>query len=290
MSNRALGIVVVVLAALGVFWWSAFTVSETQLAIRFTFKEITRADYEPGLHFMMPFWIDSVEKYPKMVLTESFQGEQFLTNENKQLDVAFFIKWRISDVTHYRLTTGGLRETAHARLGDIVRDGIKRAAQRRSLEQFVAAERSELMGDMLASAAKSVDQLGIQIVDVRMQRVELPEGVVGSVYERMRQDYRALAAGYRAEGDESAQRVKATADRERTEILADAQRQALQLRGEGDALATDIYAKAYTRNPEFYSFYRSLEAYRNSLGRDSDVMVLAPDSEFFKYLKSPNGK
>jgi membrane protease subunit HflC len=290
MSNRALGIVVVVAAALGVFLWSAFTVSETQLAIRFTFKEITRADYKPGLHFMMPFWIDTVEKYPKLVLTESYTGEQFLTNENKQLDVAFFIKWRISDVTRYRLTTGGLRETARARLGDIVRDGIKRAAQKRSLEQFVAAERAELMGDMLGSAAKSVEQLGIQVIDVRMQRVELPEVVVGSVYERMRQDYRALAAGYRAEGDEIAQRTKAEADRDRTTILADATRQSLGLRGEGDALATDIYSKAYGRNPEFYSFYRSLEAYRNSLGRETDVLVLAPDSEFFRYLKNPSGK
>lgn len=290
MSNRAVGMVVVILAALGTFWWSAFTVSETQLAIRFTFKEITDASYDPGLHFMTPFWVDTVEKYPKMVLTESFDHEQFLTNENKQLDVAFYIKWRISDVTRYRLSTGGLRDTARLRLGDIVRDGIKRAAQKRSLEQFVAAERSELMGDMLASASKSVDQLGILIVDVRMQRVELPEAVVGSVYERMRQDYRALAAGYRAEGDEKAQSVKATADRDRTEILADAQRQALQLRGQGDALATDIYSKAYSKNPEFYSFYRSLEAYRTALGRESDVLVLAPDSEFFKYLKSPNGK
>ena len=290
MTNRSIGIVVAIGAALGLLWWSAFTVGETQLAIRLRLGQITRADYQPGLHFMVPFWVDAVEKYPKMVLTESYSGEQFLTNENKQLDVSFYIKWRIADVTRYRLSTGGLRDTARARLGDIVRDGIKRAAQRRSLEQFVAAERSELMGDMLSSAARSVDQLGIQIIDVRMQRVELPEAVVGSVYERMRQDYRALAAQYRAEGDEIGQRTRAEADRDRTEILAEAMRQAQQLRGEGDALATDIYAKAYTRNPEFYSFYRSLEAYRNSLGRDSDVLVLSPDSEFFKYLNHPAGK
>ena len=287
MSNRALGIVVSIGAALGLLWWSAFTVSETQLAIKLTFGEITRADYKPGLHFMTPFWIDAVEKYPKMILTETFAGEQFLTNENKQLDVTFYIKWRISDVTRYRLATGGLRDIARMRLGDIVRDGIKRAAQKRSLEQFVAAERSELMGDMLSSAASSVEQLGIQVVDVRMQRVELPEVVISSVYERMRQDYRALAAQYRAEGDEIGQRTRAEAERDRTEILADARRQAQQIRGEADAQATDIYAKAYSRNPEFYAFYRSLEAYRNSLGRESDVMVLAPDSEFFKYLKSP---
>jgi membrane protease subunit HflC len=289
MTNRALAIIVSIGAALGLVWWSSFTVSETQLAIKLTFKEITRADYQPGLHFMVPM-VDSVEKYPKMLLSESYTGEQFLTNENKQLDVAFYIKWRIQDVTRYRLTTGGLRDIARQRLGDIVRDGIKRAAQKRSLEQFVAAQRSELMGDMLASASKSVEQLGILIVDVRMQRVELPEVVISSVYERMRQDYRALAAGYRAEGDEIAQRTRAEADRDRVEILADAQRQAQQLRGEGDALATDIFAKAYTRNAEFYSFYRSLEAYRNSLGRDGDVLVLAPDGEFFKYLKNPNGK
>lgn len=289
MNNRSLAIIVSIGAALGLLYWSAFTVSETQLAIKLTFKEITRADYKPGLHFMVPL-VDTVEKYPKMLLSESYTGEQFLTNENKQLDVAFYIKWRISDVTRYRLTTGGLRNIARERLGDIVRDGIKRAAQKRSLEQFVAAERSELMGDMLASASKSVEQLGITLIDVRMQRVELPEVVISSVYERMRQDYRALAAGYRAEGDEIAQRTRAEADRDRVEILADAQRQAQQLRGEGDALATDIYAKAYTRNPEFYSFYRSLEAYRNSLGRDGDVLVLAPDGEFFKYLKNPNGK
>ncbi|HZF17627.1 MAG TPA: protease modulator HflC [Steroidobacteraceae bacterium] len=290
MSNRALAIIVAAAAALGLVWWSAFTVSETQLAIKLTFKEIVRADYQPGLHFMTPFWIDSVEKYPKMILTESFNGEQFLTNENKQLDVAFYIKWRISDVTKYRLTTGGQREIAKLRLGDIVRDGIKRAAQRRSLEQFVAAERSELMDDMLTGARTSVQQLGITIVDVRMQRVELPDVVISSVYERMRQDYRALAARYRAEGEEIAQRTRAEAERDRVEILAEATRQAQQLRGEGDALATDIYSKAYTKNPEFYSFYRSLEAYRNALGRENDVMVLAPDSEFFKYLKNSSGK
>ena len=289
MNNRSLAVVVSIGAALGLLYWAAFTVSETQLALKLTFKEITRADYQTGLHFMVPL-VDTVEKYPKMLLSESYTGEQFLTNENKQLDVAFYIKWRISDVTRYRLTTGGLREIARQRLGDIVRDGIKRAAQKRSLEQFVAAERSELMGDMLASASKSVEMLGITLIDVRMQRVELPEVVISSVYERMRQDYRALAAGYRAEGDEIAQRTRAEADRDRVEILADAQRQAQQLRGEGDALATDIYAKAYTRNPEFYSFYRSLEAYRNSLGREGDVLVLAPDGEFFKYLKNPNGK
>jgi len=290
MSNRAIGILVAIGAVLWLLWQSVFTVSETQLAIRLRLGQIERADYRPGLHFMMPLWIDAVEKYPKMVLTESYSGEQFLTNENKQLDVSFYIKWRIDDVTRYRLSTGGLRDTARARLGDIVRDGIKRAAQRRSLEQFVAAERAELMGDMLASASRSVEQLGIQIIDVRMQRVELPEAVIASVYERMRQDYRALAAQYRAEGDEIGQRTRAEADRDRTEILADATRQAQQLRGEGDALAADIYAKAYTRNPEFFSFYRSLEAYRHSLGKDSDVLVLSPDSEFFKYLNRPAGK
>jgi membrane protease subunit HflC len=290
MTNRGIGILVAIGAVLWLAWQSVFTVSETQLALRLRLGQIARADYQPGLHFMMPLWIDTVEKYPKMVLTESYNGEQFLTNENKQLDVSFYIKWRIDDVTRYRLATGGLRDIARARLGDIVRDGIKRAAQRRSLEQFVAAERSELMGDMLASAAKSVEQLGIQIIDVRMQRVELPEVVIASVYERMRQDYRALAAQYRAEGDEIGQRTRAEADRDRTEILADATRQAQQLRGEGDAQATDIYAKAYTRNPEFFSFYRSLEAYRHSLGKDSDVLVLSPDSEFFKYLNRPAGK
>jgi membrane protease subunit HflC len=248
-----------------------------------------RADYAPGLHFKLPFW-NSVRKFERRVLTNNYPAEQFLTSEGKILNVDFYVKWRIADVGRYYVATGGNEEAAAGRLAENVKDGLKGVIAKRTIQQVVAAERSEFIGDILNFAGKSVDQLGIALVDVRVKRIDLPDEVSGSVYDRMRQDFARQAAQLRSEGEEQAIRIRAEADRSRTELTANAQRDAEKIRGEGDAKAAEIYARAYQRNPEFYAFYRSMQAYRRSLGRDGDVMVLAPDSEFFKYMKQPGGR
>ena len=285
MGNRsylavfALGALVLLLSM------AAFTVRETELAIKFRFGEIVRADYQPGLHFMVPF-VNNVRKFDRRILTEDYPAEQFLTSEGKILRIDFFVKWRIADVSRYYLSTaGGTEEVANRRLGEIVKDGIKGVIARRTIQQVVAAERSEFLGEMLKIAGSNVSELGITLVDVRVKSIDLPEEVSESVFNRMRQDFARQAAQLRAEGrrcpSRRARRPSASAPRSsptrtgRAEII----------RGEGDAAAADIYARAYGRNPEFYSFYRGLQAYRRSLGKQSDVLVITPDGEFFKYLK-----
>jgi membrane protease subunit HflC len=266
---------------------SAFTVRETELALKFEIGKIVRSDYKPGLHFLVPF-LNNVRKFDKRILTEDYPSEQFLTSEGKILKINFFVKWRIDDVgRYYTSTAGGSEEVANRRLGEIVKDGIKSVIARRTIQQVVAAERSEFLGEVLKIAGANVGALGIALVDVRVKSIELPEEVSDSVFRRMSQDFARQAAQLRAEGSAVSERTRAEADRQRTEILADAYRQAEMIRGEGDAQAADIYARAYGRNPEFYSFYRSMQAYRKSLGKQGDVLVVAPDGEFFKYLKEP---
>jgi membrane protease subunit HflC len=285
MSGRGYLPLILVGAAILLFSMAAFTVRETELALKFRFGEIVRSDYQPGLHFLTPF-VNNVVKFDKRILTEDYPAEQFLTSEGKILRINFFVKWRISDVSRfYQSTAGGSEEVANRRLGEIVKDGIKGVIARRTIQQVVAADRSEFLGEVLKIAGANVNNLGIALVDVRVKTIELPEEVSESVFNRMRQDFARQAAQLRAEGSAVSERTRAEADRQRTEILADAYRQAEIIRGEGDAAAADIYAKAYGRNPEFYSFYRGLQAYRRSLGKQGDVLVIAPDGEFFKYLK-----
>lgn len=287
MSNRGLmplllaGFVVLLLSM------SAFTVRETELAIKMEIGRIVQSNYQPGLHFLVPF-LNNVRKFDKRILTEDYPSEQFLTSEGKILKINFFVKWRIEDVARYYTSTQeGSEEVANRRLGEIVKDGIKSVIARRTIQQVVAAERSEFLGEVLKIAGANVGSLGIALVDVRVKSIELPEEVSDSVYRRMSQDFAQQAAQLRAEGSAVSERTRAEADRQRTEILADAYRQAEITRGEGDAVAADIYAKAYGRNPEFYSFYRGMQAYRKSLGKPGDVLVIAPDGQFFKYLKEP---
>jgi modulator of FtsH protease HflC len=264
---------------------SAFTVRETELAVKFRFGEIVRADYEPGLHFLTPF-VNNVRKFDKRILTEDYPAESFLTSEGKILRINFFVKWRISDIgRYYTATSGGSEDVANRRLGEIVKDGIKGVIARRTIQQVVAAERSEFLGDVLKVAGANVGNLGIALVDVRVKSIALPDEVSESVFNRMSQDFARQAAQLRAEGSAVSEQTRAEADRQRTETLANAYRQAEMIKGEGDAAAADIYAKAYGKNPEFYAFYRGMQAYRKSLGKRGDVLVLAPDGEFFKYLK-----
>lgn len=285
MSNRSyLAVILIGFVAL-VLSMAAFTVRQTELAIKFRFGEIVRADYAPGLHFMMPF-VNNVRKFDKRILTEDYPAEQFLTSEGKILRINFFVKWRITDVSrYYTSTAGGSEEVAARRLGEIVKDGLKGVIARRTIQQVVAAERTEFLGEVLKIAGDNVGGLGMTMIDVRVKSIELPEEVSESVFNRMRQDFARQAAQLRAEGSAVSEQTRAEADRQRTEILANAYRQAEIVKGEGDATAADIYARAYGRDPEFYSFFRGLQAYRKSLGKQGDVMVLAPEGEFFKYLK-----
>jgi len=283
MANRGLIVLIVIGVALLAGSMCTFTVRETELAIKSQFGEILRADYSPGLHFKVPL-MHNVRKFERRIITNNYPSEQFLTSEGKILRIDFYIKWRIDDVSRYFLATRGDEEIAAVRLGSIVKDGIKGVIARRTIQQVVAAERAEFTGEILKITQNPTEGLGLELVDVRVKKIDLPDEVSDSVFLRMRQDFDRQAKELRAFGAESAEKLRAEADRQRTEILAQADREAQIIRGEGDAAAADIYARAYQRNAEFYSFYRSLEAYRESLGTQNDVLVISPDSDFFKYL------
>ncbi|MCS6946345.1 MAG: protease modulator HflC [Steroidobacteraceae bacterium] len=288
MSARASQLFVVAVALIVVTSQSLFTVNETQWALRTRFREIIQSDYPPGLFVKLPF-LDSITRFDRRVLTLNYQNENFLTSENRGVLVTFYVKFRIKDPAQYYRSTGGNEQTAGQRVGDIVKDGIKNAVAQRTLEQIVTAERAAFTGDMFERASATLTQLGIELVDVRVQTIDLPEDVAARVYDSMKQSFERLAKQQRGEGEKDSLRIRADADRRRIEILADAQRESLRLRGEGDAAAAEIYNRAYTRNPEFYAFYRSLQAYKNTLGKEGDILVVTPDSEFFKYLNSPSG-
>jgi modulator of FtsH protease HflC len=285
MSTRVLLIVLGAAIVLAGAFGSLFTVSETELAIRTEFGAIVGTAYAPGLHLKWPW--DQVVKFDRRILTRRPPVESFLTNDNRALAVDFYIKWRVKDATLYYEATGGDEASAGDRVSDIVTDGIKSVVAQRTLEQIVTAERAAVTSDMFGGASRKISGLGIQLIDVRVQRIDLPDEVADRVYDKMKQDFAKIANRLRAEGDSTALSIRAGADRERTEIVADAQRDALRVKGAADAQAADIYARAYTSNPDFYAFYRSLQAYERSLGQPNDVLVLSPDSEFFKYLKDP---
>lgn len=260
-----------------------FKVEETQHALLFQFGEIVKSDFEPGLHFKVPV-INEVRKYDDRVLTLENRAEEFLTGEKKVVEVDFFVKWRIADVREYYRSTQGDEEIAKARLLAILKDGLRGEFARRTVKEVVSAERAEIMSATTKNAADAAKQLGLEIVDVRVKRIELPDSVLDSVFNRMRTERERTAKQFRAEGAEQAERIRADADRERTVLLANAYRDAQRIRGDGDAQAAAIFARAYGKDPEFYSFHRSLEAYRRSLGTGQDILVLEPDSEFFRYF------
>jgi membrane protease subunit HflC len=287
MSQRNLLIFVTVVLIAIAASASLFTVPVTEYAIKFKFKEIVTSDYEPGLHFKMPL-IENVRKFPKQVLTLNYPKEKFLTSEGKILYMDFFMKWQIEDINRFYQATAGDEAIAAGRLGEIVKDGLKGLIAQHTLQQVV--QRAEFMEELRAKSRPSTAQLGIKLVDVRVKRIDLPDEVGESVYSRMKQDFAQQAAKLRAEGTEDKTRLQAEADRQRTEIIAEGNRQSQIIQGEGDAIAAETYAKAYSRNPEFYAFFRSLQAYRESIGKENDVLVIAPDSDFFKYLKQPNAR
>lgn len=280
---RGFGIVIAVVIT-GILLSSFFIVDERQLALRFKFGEIVQAGYDPGLHWKLPAPFNNIVKYEDRILTTDNRPERFLTGELKYVEVDFFIKWRIIDAEQFYLAFKGVEQAAQDRLLEIVTDGMKDEFANRTIQEVVSAERSELMDRMLVESQRVASNFGVDIVDVRVKRIDLPGEVSGSVYDRMRQERGRTAAKLRAEGEQSSEEIRANAERQRTILLAEAYRDAERLRGEGDARAAEIYANAYEKNPEFYAFYRSMQAYRNALGQGDDILVLRPDSEFFKYL------
>jgi membrane protease subunit HflC len=288
MPIRGFPLLILVAALVLVTMTSMFTVPQQELAIRTQFGAIKGGTYPPGLHFKFPW--DQVVKFERRILSQTYQGETFLTNDNRAVVVDFYIKWQVNDASLYFQSTGGREELASERIAEIVKDGIKSVVAQRPLEEIVTSERAAVTGEMLKAANDNADGLGIRLIDVRVQRIDLPEDVSTRVYESMKQNFAKTASRLRAEGSKAAVTIRAQAERKRTEIIANAERDALEVRGKADATATATYAKSYSKYPEFYAFYRSLQAYERSLGKEGDILVVSPEGEFFKYLKDPGGK
>lgn len=267
-----------------------FVVNETQRAVVLKFGEVVRPDVEPGIHWKIPF-VHTVRRFDGRILTMDARAERYLTLEKKALMVDAFAKWRIIDVRKYYTATQGEEARAHALLGQRINDGLRNEIGRRDMHEVVSGERDQLMETLtreLNGVAKS--ELGVEVVDIRVKRIDLPAEVSPKVYERMKSEREREAREHRSRGQELAEGIRASADRERTIIQSEAYRDAERLRGEGDAVAAQVYADAYNRNPEFYAFWRSLSAYENSFRNKSDVLLVSPDSEFFKYMGSQSGK
>jgi membrane protease subunit HflC len=288
MANIRLGLVVLALVVIGIVM-SVFYVDQRELAIKFRFGEIVASELAPGLHFKIPI-VNNVQFFPRRIQTITNPQELFLTREKKNLFVDFFIKWRINNVADYYRATRGEQLVSSQRLLEMVKDGIRAEFAKRTVPEVVTAERRELMAEVLSKATSSAAQLGIDVVDVRVKRIEFSEDVSESVFNRMRQERARTAAELRAEGAELAEQIRADADRQRTVILAEAYRDAEIVRGQGDARSAEIYAGAFEKNAEFYRFYRSIEAYRNSIGTENDILVLDSSGDFFQYLHEPRPK
>ena len=274
---------------------SLFAVKEGERAIVIQFGKVQRDDatgetrvFEPGLHFKLPF-IDSVRHLDARIQTLDGSPDRFVTSEKKDLIVDSYVKWRIEDFARYYLSTGGNKLQAEALLKQKVNNGLRSEFGTRTIAQIVSGERSALMNQAMEQASTSSDELGIEIVDVRVKQINLPTEVSNSIFQRMRAERAAVAREHRSEGQEQAEVIKANIDAKVTVMLADAERNARQLRGEGDAIAAQIYADAYSKNADFYSFLRSMDAYKQSFNSKQDVMVIAPDSDFFKYMNKSNG-
>ena len=272
-----------------VIWASVFTVDERQRVILFKFGEIIRSDYEPGLQWKIPL-INNVKKFDDRILTIDQKPERFLTLEKKDLIVDSYVKWRIADVVQYYKTTQGDEITAGNLLYQNINNGLRDEFGKRTVQEVIAGDRTDIMGIMTAQASDVADKLGVEVIDVRIKKIDWPSNVTDSVYRRMRAERERVARDFRSKGAETAERIRADADRQSSVILAEAYRDSEIVRGEGDAKATDIYAKAYSKDREFYKFSRSLSAYQENFSNRGDVILLQPDSEYFKYFKQSQGK
>lgn len=289
MSNRLIGVVVVAALLLIIIMSSLFVVDQRRLAIVFQLGEIKEVIDTPGLKAKFPL-IQNVMFFDKRILTiDTPEPERFLTAEKKNVLVDHFVKWRIIDPKLYYESVSGDETRARTRLLQTVNSGLREEFGRRTVHDVVSGERDVIMERMRNRADQDARQIGVQVLDVRLKRVELPTDVSGSVYQRMEAERKRVANELRSQGAAISEQIRADADRQQEVILAEAYREAQKVQGEGDARATAIYAEAYSQDPEFYSFYRSLEAYRSSFANKGDVMVVDPSSDFFKFLKNPSG-
>ena len=260
-----------------------FTVSETEKAIKFRLGEIVKNDYEPGLHFKLPF-INNVKKFDKRIQTMEAKPERFLTAEKKNVIVDSFVKWRIGDVTTFYTVVAGDVDQANLRLDQIIKDAFRGEFGKRNIQQLVSTDRQAIREILIKNAKPLAADLGMEIIDVQVMRIDLPDEVSSSVFRRMEAERERVAREFRSQGAEAAERIRADADRQRVVTMANAFRDAEMLRGEGDAKSAEIYAKAYGADTEFFTFYRSLNAYKKTF-TSSSMMVLDPDSDFFRYFK-----
>ena len=265
---------------------SIYVVSEIERAVKLRFGEIVEFDVQPGLHFKWPI-VNSVKYFDGRILTLDAVPQRYLTSEKKALMVDSFIKWRIKDVAKYFTTTGGDEERAKRLLSQRVDTGLRNEFGIRTVKEVVSGERDQLMNSLATSLDTIAQQeLGVEVIDLRVKKIDLPFEVSDSVYNRMRTERERLARELRAQGNEVAEKIRATADKDKTIILADAYREAEETRGLGDAKATATYAEAYTKDPEFYDFTRSLKAYQATFQSKGDILIIDPDSDFFKYLNN----
>jgi len=287
MKKSAAAILVVAVVALLVLSMSVYTVDQRKAAIKFQLGEVVSMQTQPGLYFMVPI-LQNVRLYDTRIQTyDSKDAERFLTSENKNVLVDSFVKWRVIDVRQYYVSVRGDSVAAEARISQTVNDALRAEFAKRTVHDVVSGERQKIMDTVADKVDKDVKGIGVEVVDVRLKRVDLVPEISSDVYRRMESERKRVANELRSTGSAEGEKIKADADRQKQIIVAEAYRDAQRIKGEGDAQAARIYAEAFGKNPEFYSFYRSLEAYRASLRNKSDVMVLEPSSDFFKYLKSP---
>lgn len=283
MANRLgfIAVLALVLLVTGVF--SMYQVAEWEKAILFRLGEIVKTDVQPGLHFKIPF-VNNVRKFDGRRLTLDVEPERFLTVEKKNVIVDSFVMWRIADAKRFYTAVMGDERNARQRLEQIVKDGMRGQFSKRTVNQVVSEERDTITKDLTIAASAQAGQIGIEIVDVRVKRVDLPSEVSNSVYRRMQAERSRVAKEFRSQGAELAEKIRAGADRQRQVLIAEAYREAEQTRGEGDARAAEIYAQAFNKDKDFYAFFRSLRAYQESFDGSNDLMLLTPDGEFFEYF------
>ncbi|RUM84241.1 MAG: protease modulator HflC [Candidatus Thioglobus sp.] len=262
---------------------SLYTVNETQTAIKLRLGEIVTVENTPGLKFKTPF-VNNVVKFDNRIQTLDTPAERFLTGEKKNVIVDSYVKWRIVDAEQFYKSTGGNISRTSNRLAQIIKTGLKSEFSKRTIADVVSGERSEIMANILQMANKDIVEFGIKIIDVRIKRIDLSQEVSNSVYRRMQAERQRVAKEFRSKGAEEAEIIRAAADKKRTIILANAYRDSEMIRGEGDAVSANNYAQAYNKNADFYSFYRSLESYKKSFGQNNDIMVLNPNTEFFRHF------
>lgn len=286
MSNKSL-FTLIAGAVLALVAWNCFyIVAQTERAVLLQFGKVSESDVPPGLHMKIPY-VNQVRKFDGRLLTLDAPTQRFLTLEKKAVMVDAFAKWRVANADQYYTATSGMKQVADERLARRLEAGLRDQFGKRTLHEVVSGQRDELMANITASLDRLArKELGIEVIDVRVKAIDLPREVNRSVFERMSSERAREAREHRAKGKELAEGIRADADRQRRVLLAEAYREAEEIRGDGDARSTAIYAEAFGQDAEFYAFYRSLQAYRDSFSSKSDVLVLTPDSEFFRFMQS----